>query len=151
MANQSNNESVTEKKQIPVEEGLFHQPQAPGEKPYLIGSKCTKCGYISFPKLPVCPRCVEKDTMQETHIGEKGKIDMFSIVRSALPGFEAPSIQAYINLAEGPRIWSLITGIEPSEEALKLDMDVELVIGKVRMDSEGNEIISFQYRPVKNN
>ena len=50
MVDQSNDESATEKKQIPVQEGLFYQPQSPEEKPYLIGSKCTICGYISFPQ-----------------------------------------------------------------------------------------------------
>jgi uncharacterized OB-fold protein len=39
---------------------------------------------------------------------------------------------------------------EPSEDALKIGMDVDLVIGKVREDAEGNEIISYQFRPVKN-
>jgi hypothetical protein len=29
-------------------------------------------------------------------------------------------------------------------------MDVELVIGKVREDAEGNEIMSYQFKPLKN-
>ena len=138
-----------EQKQLPAEEGLFYQPQAPGEKPYLIGAKCKKCGFTDFPGTPVCPRCVEPGTMGEVHIGKKGKLETFSIVRSALPGFTSPSIQSYVELEEGPVIWSLITGVEPSEEALKVGMDLELVISKVRDDEDGNEIISYQYRPVK--
>jgi uncharacterized OB-fold protein len=149
MADQAKNEPVTGKNQIPVQEGLFYQPQSPEEKPYLIGAKCTVCGYISFPKLMVCPRCVRKDTMKEIHLSGKGKIDTFSTCFAALPGFKAPSIQAYINLEEGARIWSLITGTEPSDEALKIGMDVELVIAKVREDAAGNEIVSYQFRPVK--
>ena len=149
MAKQSNNESATTKNQIPVQEDLFYQPQSPEEKPYLIGSKCTICGYISFPKLMVCPRCVKKDTMKEVHLSGKGKIDTFSTCYAALPGFQAPSIQGYIILEEGARIWSLITGTEPSDEALKFGMDVELVIAKVREDADGNEIMSYQFRPVK--
>ena len=149
MAEQSQNESVTGKNQIPVQEDLFYQPQSPEEKPYLIGAKCTVCGYISFPKLMVCPRCVKPDTMEEIHLSGKGKIDMFSTCYAALPGFKAPSIQGFINLEEGARIWSLITGTEPSDEALKIGMDVELVIEKLREDSEGNEIMSYKFRPVK--
>lgn len=151
MVDKSNNESENKRKRIPVQEGLFYQPESPEEKPYLIGSKCSKCGYISFPKLLVCPRCVQKDTMEEMRINGKGKIDTFSVCYAALPGFQAPSIQGYINLEEGARIWSLITGVEPSDELLKIDMDVELVIGKLREDAEGNEIISYQFRPVKAN
>jgi uncharacterized OB-fold protein len=87
--------------------------------------------------------------MEEIHLSGKGKIDTFSICNAALPGFEAPSIQAYVNLDDGARFWSLITGVEPSDEKIKIGMDVELVIGKVRNDADGNEIMSYQFRPVK--
>ena len=97
----------------------------------------------------VCPRCVKKDTMAEVHLSGKGKIDTFSTCFAALPGFPAPTIQGYINLEEGARIWSLITGTEPSDAALKIGMDVELVIEKLRGDAEGNEIMSYKFRPVK--
>lgn len=139
----------TPKKQVPIEEGLFYLPTSPEEKPYLIGSKCDVCGNVTFPKMQVCSRCGKKGTMTEFHLRGRGKLDTFSIVNAALPGFKAPSIQAYINLEEGPRIWSLITGVEPDEKALKIGMDVELVVEKVRDDAQGNEVISYQFRPAK--
>ena len=86
------------KKQIPVQPGIFYQPQAPGEKPYLISNRCKKCGYIAFPKVLTCPSCLEPNTMEEAHFGAKGKIDTFSTCNAALPGFPAPTIQAYVNL-----------------------------------------------------
>jgi uncharacterized OB-fold protein len=89
--------------------------------------------------------------MEEIHFSGKGKIDTYSICNAALPGFKAPSIQGYISLEEGARFWSLITGVEPSDEKLKIGMDVELVIGKLRDDAEGNEVMSYQFRPVKAN
>lgn len=149
MGSQLNEGSQTGKKQIPVAEGLFYQPTSPDEKPYLIGSKCNVCGHLTFPKIPICPRCAKKDTMEETHLSGKGEVESFTIVWSPLPGFKAPSVQSYIKLSEGITIWSLMTGVEPSEDALKIGMEVELVIGPVRQDAEGNEIISYQFRPVK--
>jgi uncharacterized OB-fold protein len=137
------------KKQIPIEEGLFYVPSSPSEKPYLIGSKCSTCGNVTFPKRSVCPHCVQKGTMQEYHIYRGGKLNTFSIVNAALPGFKAPSIQAYIDLEEGPRIWSLITGVEPNEKALHVGMDLDLVVEKVREDVQGNEIMSYQFKPTK--
>jgi hypothetical protein len=137
------------KKQIPIEEGLFYLPSLPGEKPYLIGSKCNICGNVTFPKREICPRCAKRNTMQEYHIHGKGKLNTFSIVNAALPGFKAPSIQAYVDLEEGPRIWSIITGIEPNEKALQIGMDLELVVEKVREDAQGNEVMSYQFRPAK--
>ena len=133
------------KKRIPVEEGIFYE--APGEEPLLIGNRCKVCGIKFFPKTPVCPKCIEKDTMEETLIKGKGKLDVFSIVNAGLPGFKVPSIQAYIKLDEGPRIWSLVTGSDVSEESLKPGMEMEMVIDKVREDEEGNELVSFQFKP----
>jgi uncharacterized OB-fold protein len=148
MADPSNSEATAGGKQVPVQEGLFYQPASPGEKPYLIGGKCRECGYVSFPQLMVCPRCVKKDTMEEVHLSGKGRIDTFSICNAALPGFKAPSVQAYINLEEGARFWSLVTGVEPSDENLKIGMEVELVIARLREDAGGNEIMSYQFRPI---
>ncbi|MFC1920173.1 Zn-ribbon domain-containing OB-fold protein [Chloroflexota bacterium] len=142
MANEHN------KQQIPIAEGIFYMPQSSSEKPYLIGAKCKECGYVSFPALMICPQCVKRDTMKEVHLSGKGRIDMFSVCNAALPGFPAPSIQGYINLEEGGRIWSLITGIDPADEGLKNEMEVELVVEKLKDDSEGNEIMSYKFKPI---
>ena len=136
-----------EKKQIPIEEGLFTQPD--GGKPQLIGNRCRACGLVTFPKTPVCPKCMEKGTMEDALLEGRGKLDSYCIVNAALPGFKMPSIQAYINLEDGPRIWSLVTGCEPSDEALSIGMDMEMVIAKVREDADGNDLISYQFKPAE--
>jgi uncharacterized protein len=138
-----------EKKQILIGEEFVHMPSSPGEKPYLVGSKCTACGEVAFPKRMVCPRCLKKDVMREFHIKGKGKLNTFAIVNAAIPGFKAPSIQAYVDLDDGPRMWSLLTGTEPDPEKLKIGMDLELVIAKVRDDEQDNELVSYQFRPVR--
>lgn len=148
MSDLPDNGSVA-RRQIPVQPGIFYQPQAPGEKPYLISTKCKTCGYIAFPKVLACPRCMKPDTMVEAHFGAKGKLDTFSTCNAALPGFPAPSIQAYVNLDDGARIWSQITGTDLSGKDLKIGMEVELVIEKLREESDGTEVMSFKYRPIK--
>ncbi|MBI5446195.1 MAG: Zn-ribbon domain-containing OB-fold protein [Deltaproteobacteria bacterium] len=139
----------TERKQIPIEEGVFAMPASPEEKPYLIGARCEACGTVTFPKRTVCPRCVKPGTMQEHRLAGRGRLNTFSIVNAALPGFQAPSIQAYVDLAEGPRIWSLITGVDPDAKLLQIGMDLELVVGKVREDESGNDLMSYQFRPTR--
>lgn len=139
------------KNQIPIGEGLFYIPSLPEEKPYLIGSKCKVCGTVTFPKRSICPRCIKPDTMERYNIYGRGKLYTFSIVNAALPGFKSPSIQAYIDLEEGPRIWSIITDVEPSEKVLRIGMDVELTLVKIKEDAGGNEILTYQFRPVKTN
>jgi uncharacterized protein len=140
-------ENNMEKKRIPVQEGLFIEADPGTGKSYLIGNKCKKCGLTAFPKTPVCPRCQIQDTMEETKFEGKGTLDSYSIVQAALPGFAQPSIQAYINLDNGPKMWTLIIGCEPIEGSLKLGMKMEMVIDKIRDDEEGNELISYQFKP----
>ena len=146
MAQEPSTTPAPDKKQILVEEGLFYQPKSPQEKPYLIGARCRECGYTCFPSLMVCPRCLKDGTMEKAHLSGKGILDTFSTCNAALPGFPAPTIQGYI-LIDGARIWSLITGTDPSGNELRSGMDMELVIEKLREDA-GSEIISYKFKPI---
>ena len=148
MAQQPSTVPAPGTKQVPVEEGLFNQPKSPNEMPYLIGARCRECGYTCFPRLILeCPRCQKKGNMETTHISGKGKLDTFSTCNSALPGFPMPTIQGYV-LIGGARIWTQITGTDMTGKDLKVGMEMELVIEKLREDAEGNEIMSYKFRPV---
>jgi uncharacterized OB-fold protein len=87
-------------------------------------------------------------TMEETALSTRGKIDTFTVVHVAPTGFKAPYIQAYVDLPEGPRIFSLIGGCSPSENALKKGAEVELVIERVSEDEKGNDLIGYKFRPL---
>ena len=128
----------------------FHLAESPSQKTYPIGSKCDICGIIAFPAREICPSCVRGITMKPVPLSGKGKIDSYSISYVAPPGFKAPYIQSWVDLAEGPRIFSTITDCEPSEKALHIGMDVEFVIGKVAEDDCGNDLLTYQFRPIKN-
>jgi uncharacterized protein len=138
----------TQKKRFPLLPGIIHEATSPGGKSYLIGSKCSACGRTFFPKQSVCRVCMRDDTMQETALSTRGKIDTFTVVHVAPMGFKAPYIQAFVDLPEGPRIFSLITGCEPSEEALKTGTEVEMVIDKITEDEKGNDLIGYKFRPI---
>lgn len=131
-----------------IRDGLFYQPTSPDEKPHLIGTKCRVCGYSAFPKRPVCPWCLKEGTMDEVALSSRGRINSFTIARVAPLGFKAPYIAAFIDLPEGPRLFSIITGCEPSEEALDIGKEAELLIDKIGDDEEGNELIGYMFRPV---
>jgi uncharacterized OB-fold protein len=91
---------------------------------------------------------MSEDTMREMALSTRGRIDTFTVVHVAPRGFKAPYIQAFVDLPEGPRIFSLITGCEPSEEVLKTGTEVELVIEKITEDEEGNDLIGYKFRPI---
>jgi uncharacterized OB-fold protein len=141
-------EQETQKKRFPILPGIIHEATSADDKSYLIGSKCSTCGRTFFPKQSVCRICMREDTMQETALSTRGKIDTFTVVHVAPIGFKAPYIQAFVDLPEGPRIFSLITGCEPSENALKTGTEVELVIDKITEDEKGNDLVGYKFRPV---
>jgi uncharacterized OB-fold protein len=141
-------EEIRKIKRRPIKEGLFYEPASAHEKPYLIGSRCACCGYVSFLKRPICPVCLEDGTMNEIPLSRKGKINTFTISRVAPLGFKAPYIQAFVDLPEGPRVFSLITGCEASESAIDIGSEVQLVIEKICVDEEGGELIGYKFRPV---
>lgn len=139
----------SDKKQVLVKEGLFYLPASSSDKPYLIGSKCRTCGHVAFPRRAICPVCVKPGTMEEVPLSRRGKLNSFTVAQVAPSGFKAPYIISYVDLPEGPRVFSMITGCEPSEQSLKVGQEVELVIEKISEDDKGNEVIGYKFRPIR--
>lgn len=138
-----------QKKRMPVLPGLVHEAAGPDEKPYLIGSKCKTCGKVAFPKTYHCSVCMSPDIMEEIPLSTRGKIDTFTVINVAPLGFKAPYIQGFVDLPEGPRIFTLITGCDPLNNDLKDGAEVELVVEKIREDEKGNDLIGYKFQPVR--
>ena len=134
---------------IPIITGAFHVPELSGDKPYLIGSRCSACAYICFPKKAVCVRCLGDDTMEDIRLGAHGTLETFAVMQVAPPGFVAPYIIGYIRLREGSLVFAPITGCEPRDDALEIGDEMELVIEKLTEDENGNSIIGWKFKPVK--
>ena len=128
---------------------MVHEAVGPDEKPYLIGGKCTSCGKVTFPKTYVCSVCMTEGSIEEVPLGTRGVIDTFTVIHVAPLGFRAPYVQAFVNLPEGLRIFSLITGCDPLQNDLKDGSEVELVIEKIREDEKENDLIGYKFRPVR--
>ncbi len=135
------------RKETRVLEGLFHLPTKEGELPYLIGSKCSQCGLVVFPRRTICPVCEIDKPMVEAPLSRTGKLVTYTCARVPSEGMTAPYLMGTIDLPEGPRLISLIAG-EQDIDALKIGMDVELVIEKIA-EEEGHDLIGYKFRPVK--
>ena len=131
-----------------IKEGLFILPSSPSEEGYLIASKCSSCGIVSFPKRIVCPVCLTDDTMREVPLSRKGQLYSFAINLVAPAGFEAPYIIGKIDLPEKVRIFSVITECDPKDDLLHIGMEMELVFDRIREDEDGNDLIGYKFRPV---
>lgn len=126
----------------PYENIYYHFKEG---KPYLIGSKCKDCGYIAFPKRAVCPACLTKDSMEETELSRSGTIETFSVLYVAAPGFSVPYAVARINLLDGPTIFSMLN-LPLLGRSFEVGDEVELVVGKIRDDEKGEEIIGYKFQ-----
>ncbi len=140
-------EKEPQKRQVPVQEGLFKLPSSPSEKGYLIGTRCRECGETFSSKRKYCANCTGAD-MEEIALSTKGKIHSFTISRMVPPGsvMEAPYVLAQVRLSDGGLVSSVLTDCDV--EAVDIDMDVELVIEKVMEDEEGNDVMSFKFKPI---
>ena len=139
-----------EKKGIPLKEGFWTTPSSSGEKPRLVGNKCEACRELFFPKKKKgwCLHC-HKKSLTDVTFSREGKIVSFSVVMQQPGGgfYKGPVPYAYglVDLPEGLRIETLFS-IDDFDE-LEVGRDVELVIEKLCDDDEGNELLTFKFRP----
>jgi len=134
-------------RQIAVEEGLWRSP-AEGEKPRLIGSRCTSCGEVFFPRKRKgwCPHCYRVG-LEDILLSGKGKIASFTVAEQAPAGgfYHGPVPYAYgaVDLVDGVELQALFAG---NLYSLEVGIDVEMIIDKLCDDEEGNEIITYKFQ-----
>ena len=133
------------KKQVSINEKLFKLP-SPGEEPRLMGVKCKSCGELFFPERTKCIKCFAEE-MEEISLSQRGKVYSYTIVHHATPGYTGPLPYAVgaVELPGGIVILSPLT--QCPLDQLKIGMHVELVLEKLCEDENGNEVISYKFRP----
>ena len=134
------------KKQVPLRPDIFKIPEKPGEKPYLIGSKCKECGTHFFPSRVICLNCTAQ-AMEETPLSGRGKVYTYTIARQQLPGalVQVPYAIAIILMEEGCQVYTPVT---EGWESLEIDMEMEVYFEKVSEDEEGNDQLAYKFRAV---
>ena len=58
---------------VPIEDGYFTIPEAPGELPRLLGSRCPNCTEHFFPRRLVCARCLHEGC-EDVTLGPRGRL-----------------------------------------------------------------------------
>lgn len=137
-------------KKVPVVAGLFTWPS---ERPQLIGTKCRSCGSYFFPRKVACnnPGCREKQ-VADALLSPRGKLYSYTIqYYPPPPPFRytepfSPYGIGMVELPEGIRVVGMLTTGDLNE--IKIGMDVELVVAKLYEDEEGNEVVTYKFRPV---
>jgi uncharacterized OB-fold protein len=89
---------------------------------------CAPCaGHFFYPRA-FCPSCGSR-TVEWRPVSGRGTLHTFCVqYRSNLPGFvdAGPFVTAIVELAEGPRLMSLLVGVPVDPTAIRCDMPVEV-------------------------
>jgi uncharacterized OB-fold protein len=137
--------------QVPVAEGIFTWP---GDAPQLIGARCAACGIVTFPTQPSCPRCPSTE-MVEHLLARRGRLWAWTTQEFPPPSppYSGPAGDAfapfgvgYVELGGEVKVETRLTDSDPS--ALEIGREMELVLVPFRTDEDGNEVVTFAFRPV---
>ena len=134
-----------EKKIIEAIPGAFEMEN---DQPYLVGTKCAKCGAAFFPPRYICTYCLTDEGVQKARLGNTGTLYSYTVINVASKEFNPPYAFGFVILEpEKIRIPSVLTGFDLAQE-LKSGTKMQMVIEKLRNDEYGNEIVSYKFRPV---
>ena len=137
---------------VPVAEGIF---TGSTDEPQLIGSRCGACGIVTFPAQESCPRCAATE-MVEHLLPRRGRLWAWTTQHFPPPSppYTGPTGKDFVPFGVGfvelpgeVRVESRLTESDP--EALEAGMEMELVLIPFRTDDDGNDVVTFAFRPVK--
>jgi uncharacterized OB-fold protein len=100
----------------------------------LLLQHCRRCRHVQYYQQATCRQCGSEELEHKPASG-RGKVHSFSVVhRAPGPAFKAdvPYAVLLVELAEGPRMISTLTGGNPEE--VTFDMDVELTFERASED-----------------
>jgi uncharacterized protein len=138
--------------QVPVAEGIF---TFPGDAPQLIGSRCRACGIVTFPAQDSCPRCASTEMTQEL-LARRGQLWAWTTqdFPPPSPPYAGPGGKdfvpfgvGYVELPDEVKVETRLTESDP--DALTIGMEMELTLVPFRTDADGNEVVTFAFRPVR--
>ena len=133
---------------VPVADGVFTWP---ADEARLIGSRCAACGIVTFPVQDSCPRCASTE-MVEHLLPRRGRLWAWTTQEFPPPSppYAGPTGAAFVPYGVGyvelgeVRVETRLT----RTEGLRIGMDMELVLIPFRTDDDGNEVVTFAFRPV---
>ena len=127
---------------IPVPDPFVAKPYWDGGKEgKLMLPRCTTCNKVHFYPRMLCPYC-HSSQIEWMEASGVGYIHTYAVQHRAFGGWadEAPFVTAYIDLAEGDRIFTVLRGVDPEKPE-------EIEIGaKVQVEfEEANEDVSIPF------
>ena len=138
--------------QVPVQDGVFTWPS---DQPQLIGSRCLECGNHVFPPQDGCPKCMATN-MEQAELATKGTLWAWTVqgfppkappyLGDDNPKTFKPYGVGYVELPGQVKVEARLTEADPAK--LKIGMEMEMVLVPLTTDEDGNEVVTFAFRPV---
>ena len=138
--------------QVPVTQGVFTWPS---DDPALIGTRCTNCGTHTFPAQSGCPKCTGSD-MERVELSRRGTLWTWTVqgfppkappyAGDDDPKTFEPFGVGYVELPGQVKVEARLTEADPAK--LKIGMEMELTLVPLTTDADGNEVVTFAFRPV---
>ena len=146
MTTQQQSSAEVEKKTLPIV-AYLHLPESPDEQAYLLGNKCKSCGAVYVGSRMACSRCTSPE-LEEIRFSNVGEIWTFGVVHQSMPNVATPFVAAIVDLPEGASVRATVTGLDPSQPGPSwFGTKVEMYVEKAYTDKQGNDIITYKYRP----
>jgi uncharacterized OB-fold protein len=126
----------------------------PAESPQLISSRCAACDATVFPAQPRCPNC-SGDQMARELLPRNGTLVAWT-TQGFPPGppYLGPTGKDFVpfgvglvQLGDVVRVEGRLTENDPDK--LQFGMPVELTMVPFASDGDGNDIITFAFRPTE--
>lgn len=137
--------------QVPFAPDVFTWPD---DEPRLIGGRCNECAAVTFPVQSSCPRCGTPE-MDRCLLPTRGTLWTWT-TQEFLPkepyasGETVETFRPYgvglVQLGDEVRVEARLTTADPG--ALRIGMEMELVIVPFRRDADGTEILLYAFAPV---
>ena len=119
-----------------------------GERPPLLGQRCTSCGHLAFPPNPYgCEACgAEPQALESCELAGAGQLSAFATVHlHPGKGIEAPFTIGVILLDDGPAVRATLTC--RTDDGLTIGDRVHSVLVPQGLDDEGNPIVELRFEP----
>ena len=123
-----------------VRGGLFSESGA------LLGSKCSNCGNVLFPRVDSCTYCATEDPAP-VELSTEGTLWSWTAVTAPPPGYEGevPFGIGIVELPEGVRVITRLTESDPS--VLHAGQAMACRVVRLHADTEGNDIVTYAFAP----
>lgn len=116
--------------------------------PHLVANESVESGALYFDRRNADARSGTTGFRQR-RVADTGVVRTFTIVHRAAPGVPTPYVSVVVDLDGGGVVKANLLNVEPSPDAVRVGMRVQMTTYAVGVDDDGTEAIAFAYEPAE--